>query len=178
MAKSKGNKSVLGYVFAALILVGLILVIVGMFVGQVTMKAESSLAGASESTTFKLFDSDAWGVTEIAGKKVGVSNTFAIIAFIVTLVGALVLCINALLKILGKDVKFLGFIGAALTLVGAILVLVAGLIMASQCTDQAGADLGSIAKVSYSAGAGVWLGFVGGLIAAVAGGLSSLKQFN
>ena len=175
MAK-KGNKSVLGFVFAALILVGLILVIVGLFVGQVT--ATGTLLGKSSSKTIALFDGDAWKVTEVAGEKVGVSNVFAIIAFIVTLIGALALCVNALLKILGKDVKFLGFIGAALTFVGAILILVAGLVMAGQCADYLSLDLGNLGSVSYSAGAGVWLGFIGGLIAAVAGCLSSLKKFN
>lgn len=176
MAK-KGSKStgLLGYIFAALILVGFILVIVGMFVGQVTMTASSKLAGGAESKTYMLFDGDAWGVTEVAGKEIGVSNTFGIISFIVALIGALVLVCDAVLNVfLGKNFKIVRFVGIVLTFVGAILVLVAGLVMANQCGEHLSVDLGNLAQVDYSAGAGVWLGFIGGLVAAIASGLSTV----
>ncbi|MBD5132573.1 MAG: hypothetical protein HDT28_08330 [Clostridiales bacterium] len=173
MGKKGNSKSVLGFVFAALILVGLVLVIVGMFVGQVAVTTSSKLAGTSETKMLNLFDGDVWGVEEVLGKKVGVSNVFGIISFIVAVVGAVILAIDCVLNVfLGKNVKIIRFVGIAVTFVGAVLVLVAGLVMASQCGEYLSLDWGSLAEIKYTAGVGVWLGFIGGLVAAVAGGLS------
>lgn len=178
MAKKKSG-NVLGFVLLAVILVALVLVVVGMFVGQVVMTTSSKLIGQSESTIFKLFDGNTWKVTEVGDKKVGVSNVFAIISFIITLVGLVVLLLDGIIHyVLGKDLKIIRFIGVAATFVGAVLILVAGLVMASQCKDGLGVDLGNIAQNTFSAGAGVWLGFVGGLLGAVGGGLGLLKKFN
>ncbi len=177
MAKAKKH-SILSYVLAGLVIVALVLVIVGMFVGQVVGKASSNVAGSSSTTTYKLFDADTWEVKEINGEKVGVSNVFAIISFIVTLVGLALLVVDCVLRLfVGKDCKFCRIIGAALTLVGAILILVAGLVMANQCKENLGVDLGNLVKNTYSAGAGVWLGFIGGLVGAVAGALPISKKF-
>lgn len=176
MAKKKLN--VLGIVLVAVVLVALVLVIVGMFVGQVVGTVSSNLAGASESETVKLFDENAWKVTEVGGEKIGVSNVFGIISFIVTIVGLVVLLADGVMHyILGKDIKLVRLVGVAVTFVGAILILVAGLTMASGCEDLAGADLGDLVKTTFSAGPGVWLGFIGGLIGAIGGGLGLLKKF-
>lgn len=177
MAKKKSG-NVMGFVLLAIILVALVLVVVGMFVGQVVMTTSSKLIGQSESTVFKLFDGDVWKVTEIGDKKVGVSNVFGIISFIVTLAGLVVLLLDGIVHyVLGKDLKLIRFIGVAAAVVGAILVLTAGLVMAGQCSEGLGMDLGDLAQNTFTAGAGVWLGFIGGLVGAVGGGLGLLKKF-
>ena len=100
------------------------------------------------------------------------SRTFTLISFIVLLIGAVVLVIDAILRVfMGKDLKIVRIIGVALAFVGAILVLVAGLVLAGDFKDFAKLDI-------YSAGVGIWLGFIGGLVAAVGGGLPLLKAFN
>lgn len=176
-SKSKSNKLV-GCILAALVLVGLVLVVVGMFVGQLTTTAP--IVG---STTANLFD-EGWGVQTVLGKEVGVSNTFAVIAFIVTLVGAVVLLLDAVLRLgLKKDLKLVRLVGAAVTLVGAVLILVSGLVMVSdswsnmEILGTGTKDVLEKAGYSISCGIGVWLGFIGGLVAAVAGALPLLKAF-
>lgn len=166
MAKKQLNA--IGIVFAAAVLVGFILVIVGMCTGVVTAMDEST----------SLFD-EGWGQPGMP------SNAFAIVAFIVAIIGCVVLLANAVLKMLGKEVKFLGFIGGAVTVVGGILILVAGLVLASDLSDiiNVASNIGSSMdveepKIDVSAGVGVWLGFIGGLVAGAAGILSSLKMFN
>ncbi len=175
------QKQIVNYVFMCVVLVAIVLVVVGMFVGQIVAKYEGALSGKS-SEAIKLFDGDAWGVEEVGGKNVGVSNVFAIISFIVTLVGLAVLVVDGVLhNCLKKDIRIIRIVGAALALVGAVLVLVAGLVMANQCNDGSfNLSLGgvSLSKASFSAGAGVWLGFIGGLVGAVAGALPLLKQFD
>ena len=178
MAKKKSG-NVMGFVLLTIILVALVLVVVGMFVGQVVMTTSSKLVGQSESTILKLFDGDTWKVTELGDKKIGVSNVFGIISFIVTLAGLVVLLLDGIVHyVLGKDLKIIRFIGVAVTIVGAVLILVAGLVMAGQCKDGLGLDLGDLAQNTFSAGAGVWLGFIGGLIGGVGGGLALFKKFN
>ena len=178
MAKKSKSNNLFGYIFAALVLVGLVLAVVGMFVGQIT--TTNPVTG---STTVNLFD-ESWGVTTIAGKDVGVSNTFAIIAFIVTLVGAVVLLLDAVLRLfLKKDLKIVRIVGAAVTLVGAVLILVSGLVMVSdswsnlELTGTGAKDVLEKLGYSISCGAGVWLGFIGGLVATVGGALPLLKAF-
>lgn len=172
-AKSKSN-NLFGYIFAALVLVGLVLVVVGMFVGQV-----STTNPITGTTTANLFD-EGWGVKTIMGAEVGVSNTFAVIAFIITLVGAVVLVLDAVMRLfLKKDLKLVRIVGAAVTLIGAILILVSGLIMVSDSWGQLDGTKEALEKAGFSiaCGAGVWLGFIGGLVAAVAGALPLLKAF-
>lgn len=151
----------LGYVFAGIVLVGLVLVIVGMCIAVVT----ASVMGVSLSYT--LF-ADEWELMSAAG----ISNTFALVAFIVAIVGAVVLAVDAILRVfVKKDIKVLRIVGVALAFVGAVLILVAGLLLAGDMNDKSGADV-------WGAGAGVWLGFIGGLVATVGGALPLLKAFN
>lgn len=163
MAKKKLN--VIGIVFMSLIIVGLVLVIVGMCTGVVSAEGESTT----------LFD-DGWDAPGMP------STAFTIVAFIVAIIGVVILIVNAVLGLLGKDIKVLGFVGGAVAIVGAILVLVAGLVLASDLSDVINAigNLGSsigieVPKASVTAGVGIWLGFIGGLVAGAAGILSALK---
>lgn len=166
MAKKQLN--VIGLVFMCLVTVGLVLAIVGMCTGIVSGEGES----------MGLFH-DVWAQLEKlpqsaidAAEKLGItipSRTFTLIAFIVTLIGAVAVLVNCILGLLGKDIKILGLVAGAVTIVGAILVLVAGLVLAGNFDKYAG-DKGLI-----SAGVGIWLGFIGGLVAGVAGLLSALK---
>lgn len=161
-------KKILGYVFAALVAVALVLVIVGMFVGQLGVK------GGGESETVKLFD-EGWG------KYGAPSNTFAVISYIVTIVGLVVLLADAVLRLFAKkDLKIVRIIGVALAVVGAILVLVSGLLMVNDMWSVFGESKELLKKAGLSiyCAAGVWLAFIGGLVGGVAGGLGLLKQFN
>lgn len=168
MAKKK-KLNILGIVFAALVLVGLVLVIVGMCTGIITATV------LDKSTAIGMFD-DVWDtlakLSETANKlntDVTIpSRTFTLIAFIVTLVGSVVLLAHAALKLVGKDIKLLGLVGGAVTVIGAILILVAGLVLAGQFNTYYKMDV-------YSAGVGIWLGFIGGLVAGACGILSALN---
>ena len=178
MAKKKSG-NVLGFVLLAVILVALVLVVVGMFVGQVGLSYVTGLKGETTTETFKLFGE--WGDRTVGPLTLkGVSNVFAVISFIVTLIGLVLLLIDGIVHyVLDKNMKIIRFIGVAASLVGAILILVSGLVMANQCYGgEDGKKLLETFKVTFSAGAGVWLGFVGGLLGAVGGGLGLLKKFN
>jgi len=173
MGNSKSKNSVLGYVFAGLVVVALVLVIVGMCINVIKMTASGSVGGAGKTSEefIKLFD-DGWAdlkKAEIA------DNTFLIISFIVTIAGAAVLLVDAVLHLfVGKDIKIIRYVGVAVTFVGAVLILVAGLTLASTFTKNAGASLGGSivkAEIKYTASIGVWLGFIGGLVGAIAGAL-------
>lgn len=180
--KSKKTNNIFSFVFAGVIVVGLILAIVGLFVGELGIKFESTFS--NDSSVAKLFD-EGWGENSMP------SNTFAIISFIVTIVGLVVLAISSVLKIMDKDIKIVTYAGIALAVVGGILILASGLSIVNEMKALPEKNLGetlggwlnglaSLAniKVSYSCGAGVWLGFIGGLVGGVAGGLGLLKNFN
>lgn len=170
------QKKALGYVFAGIVLVGLALVIVGMCIGVVSVRS------LLESKSIGLFDDD-WGVETPIGTAPG--NTFAIIAFILAIIGAVVLVADSILRIfVKKDIKVLRIAGAAFTFIGTVLVLIAGLLLASGMEEFTAKGIGATveqmksAGVSVSAGAGVWLGFIGGLVATVGGALPLLKALN
>lgn len=179
MAK-KQKGSLLGIVFLCLVLVGLVLVVVGMFVGQV---AYTHLEGLKETVTenIGLFHED-WGkVIDLVVMKITYpSNTLGVIAFIVAAVGLLVLlCTGVLQTLLKKDGSILNIvriIGVVLTVVGAVLILVSGITMANACYGDAKETLEK-ASISYAPGIGVWLGFVGGLVGGICGTLPLLKPF-
>ena len=180
MAKKKaGSKNLMNYIFFGLVAVGIVLVIVGMFVGQVVFKTYNVINDSYDASVLKLFDE--WGDKTFGPFKVeGVSNVFAVISFIVTLVGLAILLVDGILHcFLGKNFKIVRVVGALVTIVGAILILVAGLVMANQCygTEEIKEGMQKV-KMSFSAGTGVWLGFVGGLVGGVCGGLPLLKAFN
>ena len=162
--------NVIGLVFMGLVAVGLILAIVGMCTGIVSNSATETSVGlfAKEWAELEKLPQAAIDAAEKLGITIP-SRTFTLIAFIVTLVGAVALIVNGILGLLGKDIKILGLVAGAVTVVGAILILVAGLVLAGNFDKYAG-DKGVI-----SAGIGIWLGFIGGLIAGVAGLLSALK---
>ena len=58
----KKKKSVMGYVLMGVVFVALVLVVVGMFVGQVI--ATGKILSESSSESIKLFD-DSWGIKEV-----------------------------------------------------------------------------------------------------------------
>lgn len=157
------KKKTLGIVFLAVVAVGLVLAIIALFTGVVT----AEMMGQSESVG--LFDEGWETVSEIA------SPTFATIAVIVTIVGGVVALVGLILKMIGKGIAILNLAGGAVMLIGGILVLVAGLMLAGDMNEPFEALGGA---TPYSAGMGVWLGFIGGLLGGVAGVMSGLKQFN
>ncbi|MDE5562281.1 MAG: hypothetical protein K2J01_01890 [Clostridiales bacterium] len=164
--------NVVGIVFFALIIVGLILAVVGMCVPIITMTPP---IGESESVGLSHEIWDTLAKLKEAADKLNQdatipTKTFTVIAFVVTLVGAGILAVNGILGLLGKDIKILGLVGGAVAIVGGILVLVAGLVLAGQFNDY-----GKAAGLKYSAGIGIWLGAIGGILAGAAGLLGALK---
>ena len=159
--------NIIGIVFAALILVGLVLSIVGM--------CTPILSNGDLDVSIGLFDKE-WAELEKmsdAAAKAGISlpsRTFTLISFIVLLIGAVVALVAALLDMLGKGNKFIGLCGGAVAILGGILVLIAGLVLASDFTDYT-----KLLNQSISAGAGIWLGLIGGLMAGVPAILGALK---
>ncbi|MCH5153638.1 MAG: hypothetical protein J1F71_00355 [Clostridiales bacterium] len=163
MAKKKLN--VIGIVFAALILVGLVLAIVGM--------CTPILSNGDLKVSVGLFDEE-WSKLEKLSESMPnlnvPSRTFTIIAFVVLLIGAVVAVLSAVLDMIGKGNKFIGLGGGAVAVLGGILVLIAGLVLASDFTEYS-----KIVDQTISAGAGIWLGFIGGLLAGVPAILGALK---
>ena len=172
----------LGIVFFALVVVGLVLAVVGMCTPILTM----SFLGESESVglSHEMWDmlSQVKELVDKANMDITIpTKTFTVIAFVVTLVGAGILVVNAILGLLGKDIKILGLVGGAIAIIGGILVLVAGLVLAGQFGSylEDAAKLGGSAGIptgaKFSAGIGIWLGTIGGILAGVAGVLGALK---
>ncbi len=177
MAKKKSG-NVMGFVLLAIILVALVLVVIGMFVGQVRLSYVANLKGETATESFKLFGE--WGDRSVGPLTLkGVSNVFAIVSFIIALAGLILLLVDGIVHyVLGKNLKLIRFMGVAAALIGGILILVSGLVMAEQCYGgEDGKKLLEAFKVTFTAGAGVWLGFIGGLVGAVGGGLGLLKKF-
>ncbi|MDE5592527.1 MAG: hypothetical protein K2I75_01185 [Clostridiales bacterium] len=172
----------LGIVFFSLVVAGLVLAVIGMCTPILTM----SYLGQTESVgmSHEMWDALATIKEAINTLNLDVTvptKTFTVIAFVVTLVGAGILVVNAILGLLGKDIKILGLVGGAVAIVGGILVLVAGLVLAGQFASylEDAAKLGGGAGIptgaEFSAGIGIWIGAIGGILAGVAGLLGALK---
>lgn len=173
-------------IIGGLIGFGLGLVLVSMFLGVAVCK--TSYAG---NFTIGLFDEDY--------DTFNISNTFAILSFIITAVGAIILGIDASLRNkTGKDLKIMRIFGIAITAVGSVLILVSCIMLANDledlfvgvALDAAKSEMGSQAGVtdemlismikqliSVKIGVGVYLGFIGGLCATIGGVLLLLKPF-
>ncbi|MCH5163075.1 MAG: hypothetical protein J1G38_06255 [Clostridiales bacterium] len=163
------TKKLCGFIFAGVVLVGLVLAIVGMFIGEVTMTAGASVGGQSinTSTTVNLFE-EGWG--EMGAP----SNVFAVISFIVLVVGLAAALVDAILRLfVKKNIKLLTLCAAIVSLVGAVLVLVSGIVLAGQFPDVNVPGM----TVSYSIGIGGILAFIGGLLGGVCALLPAVGPF-
>ena len=159
------TKKLCGFIFFGVVILGLVLAIVGMFTGEITMTAEAMGISASESV--KLF-AEGWG--EMGAP----SNIFAVISFIVLVVGLVIALVDAILRLfVKKNIKILTIIAAVVALVGAVLVLVSGIVLAGQFPDI---DAG-MTKISYSIGTGAILAFVGGILGGVCALLPAVGPF-
>ncbi len=184
MGKKKTG-SLIAYILMGIVVIGLILAIVGMFVGQVVYKHEEikNLTSTQTVTEYIALFSSYWGTQQKGSGFISVSyenpsNALGIVGFIVTLVGLATLVVDCVLRIfVKKDLKIVRVIGAALSVVGAILVLVSGLVMADACYGDKKADWNEI-KHFWEIGPGAILGFAGGLVGGVAGALPLFKKFN
>lgn len=181
MGKStkRGGTGFIGYTLLALIAIGLILVIIGMCTGVLTATGEAF--GMTTVKHITLFGEE-WETFA----KVDIGNTFLLVSFIVAIVGLLVLVTDAILRLfVKKDIKIIRILGVLVTLVGAILVIAAGETIVGDCNDIGGAAgnklevLAGLFGISYQYGtdAGVWFGFIGGLLGAVGGTLPLFKAF-
>lgn len=183
--KSKSTNKILGFVFLVLLVAALVLVIVGMCVDviKVTTISKTILGDPIEKVnSYKLFG-DEWENFN----KVDITNTFLLISFIIAMVGLVALVIDCILRVfLNKNFRIFRALGAFITLVGSVLILVAGLVLAGDFNSLGGEggealkDFISIfgTESSWSAATGVWLGFVGGLVGAIAGGAQLAKALN
>lgn len=160
----------LGIVFMALAAVGLLLAIIGMCTGIVSDESESIGLFHETWKTLESIPQASLDAMAKAGYTVP-SRTFTLLAFVVTLIGAVVVLVHGILAMTGKNIKVLGIIGGAVTIVGGVLILVAGLVLAGQFNKFG--ELSGGYKVS--AGIGIWLGAIGGVLAGVMGLLNALK---
>lgn len=170
------QKKILQWVFTGIMDVGLILIIVGMFLGL-----------ASSDTlkmTYQLTSDKEWKLTEMMIKMTdgefsasSFSSTFSVISFVIAIVGTALLILNSVLKnALHKKVKLLGGFSLVVTIAGSACIIAAGLALANNLNKLF--NYGSTTTISYfSAGTGIYLGLVGGILAAVAGIVSGLKAF-
>ncbi len=184
--KSKSTNKILGFVFLVLIVAALVLVIVGMCVDvlKVTTTVKNILGGGE---TEKVVSYNLFGEHWDSFNKLDISNTFLLISFIIAMVGCVALIVDCILRVfLKKNFKIFRALGAFITLVGAVLILVAGLVLAGNFNDLGGESGDAIkdfisnfgAESNWSAATGVWLGFVGGLVGAIAGGAQLAKALN
>lgn len=171
------QKKILQWVFTGIMGVGLVLIIVGMFLGFVhsdTLKI-----------TYKLTSDNEWKMTEAMVKLTdgefsasSFSSTFCVISFVVAIVGTAWLIVNSVLKnVLHKSIKRLWIVAGTLAFAGALLIIFAGIALANNLDKLY--NYGSTVEVSFfSPGAGIYLGLVGGILATVAAIVSGLKAFN
>mgnify|MGYP001033621932 CR=1 FL=1 len=179
-------KKPLFYAVTFIIGMGLGLAIVGLFIGVVS--CQTQIPGIP-SGMVGLFDEDF--------DTFGINNMFTIVSFIITIIGVLILCIEVSVRIkIRKYIMPLHIAGIAVTVVGAVLVLVSGIMLAGDVEDaivkialaelHADGNIGvddataiAIIKsmISIKAGAGIYLGFIGGLISAIGSAALFIKQF-
>lgn len=146
---------------------GLGLALVSMFLGVAV--CNSPVTG---NQSIGLFDEDY--------STFGINNTFAILSFIITAVGAIILGIDASLRNkAGKDLRIMRIVGIVITAVGSVLILVSGIILAKDLKDffVSIAHISLKDYISVNIGVGVYLGFIGGLCATIGGVLLLLKPF-
>lgn len=182
-------------IIGGLIGFGLGLALVSMFLGVVVCKSSVPLEIDGKTRllndSLSLFDKDY--------ATLGINNTFAILSFIITAVGAIILGIDASLRNkAGKDLRIMRIVGIVITAVGSVLILVSGILLANDiedffvgiALDAAKSEMGSQAGVtdemliiaikqiiSVKIYVGVYLGFIGGLCATIGGVLLLLKPF-
>ncbi|MDE5593661.1 MAG: hypothetical protein K2I75_07000 [Clostridiales bacterium] len=183
------QKKILQWVFIGIMGVGFILIIVGMFLGLVQSE--------QLKLTYKLVGDEKWALhsemVTAASSVPGASNTFSefdvsstliVISFVVAIVGAALFIVYAVLKnVLQKNVKKLGIVAGVLTVAGAALIVVGGFALADNLNKLYWYVLDpehitwNNDPSFFSIGTGIYLGLVGGIIAAVAGIVSALKPF-
>lgn len=184
------QKKILQWVFTGIMGVGLILIIVGMFLGLVHSD--------QLNLTYKLVGDKKWDLHAdmIADINNNVnpdykvwfdssytySSTFTVISFVIAIVGTVMIILNSVLKIaLHKNIKALGILAVILTLIGAIMIIVSGLALANNLGKlywcYFDRECKGIEPNYFSAAAGIYVGLVGGILATVAGIASQLKAF-
>ncbi|MDE6200258.1 MAG: hypothetical protein K2M47_00040 [Clostridiales bacterium] len=185
------QKKILQWVLTGIMGVGLVLIIVGMFLG---------LAHSEQlKLTYKLVGDEKWKLHELMTNEIikqapdtknmfdseySYSSTFTVISFAIAIVGTVMLILNSVLKnVLHKNIKVLGVSAVLLTVIGAVMIMVAGYGLASNLGKLYWYYADPEKKVLttdpqyFSAGAGIYLGLVGGILPAVAAVVSGIKAF-
>lgn len=169
MAKKKAKLNVFGLVMLLVILVSLIMTIVGICIAWTATTVESSLAGASKTSTSTLAElleanANAKELGAEGNAKLEASAAFAIITVVLA---GLTLISYALKSVLNlKIVKLLTLILSLALVVCAVITLITTFTFAGSAGS---ADLGAIVKGSTAPGAGAWLLAVFGIVGGAAG---------
>lgn len=163
MANEKGKVNILGIVLLAVSLVGLVLAIVGVCTPWVKGVASSSLAGASESSSIKLFDIEKEEI-EILGSAgaVGASKAFAILT-IVAAAASLVLYALKTFGVLKLNKWILVGVGIATVVLGIVAIICGGSLVGIYQSKTGGDSI--FGSLKFSVAVGAILSFLGGLVA-------------
>lgn len=163
------KKKIAGYVFLGIFAVALVLVIVGMCIG--------GLADTGENGTGKLNYTLFSDELKTAAKLLNTSTTLAVVGYVVAIIGVCVLAAYIVLKLfLNKNIRILGILAAVVALAGGILVMVGGIVLATKFNTMGGLSSGKNALI-WDPNAGIWLGGIAGIVAAIAGFVSASKKF-
>lgn len=165
----ENQKKIAGYVFLGVFAVMLILVIVGMCIGGLSDTGENGTG----KLNYSLFSDELKKAAEL----LKTSTTLAVVGYIVAIIGVCALVAYVVLKLfLNKNIRILGILGAIVALAGGILVMVGGIVLATNF-NTGGLSSGKNALV-WDPNAGIWLGGIAGIVAAIAGFVSSSKKFS
>lgn len=163
------KKKIVGYVFLGILAVTLILVIVGMCIGGLSDTGENG-TGKIDATLF----SDELKLMTEAFKT---SPTLAILGYVAAIIGICALAAYVALKLfLNKNIRIMGILGGLVALAGGVLIMVGGVIMAFKLNTLGGQH--GVNVLVWDPNIGIWLGGIAGIVAAIAGFVSSSKKFN
>lgn len=162
MAKKKLD--VVGIACATIALLGIVFAVIGVFAALVTAGKQS----ISLSDEFW----DTLGKAQNLFGKVDVdidapSRAFTIVAYIITFIGAVAVMADIVIRLVrGKSIKYVGLIAGAITIIGGALILISGIVLQNRFNEYIPGD-------NFKIDLGIYMGFIGGLIAGAAGLVSS-----
>lgn len=163
------QKKVAGYVFFGIFAVTLVLVIIGMCIGGLSDTGKNGTG----KLNYSLFSDELKAAAEVFKA----SNTLAVIGYVVAIVGVCALVGYVVLKLfLNKNIRILGILAALVSLAGGILIMVGGIVLAYKFNTLGGMSNTNI--LMWDPNAGIWLGGIAGIVAAIVGFVSSSKRFN
>lgn len=160
--KKKAGMTMLAWIMLAVMAVGMILSIVGIFTDWITTKGEAVIVSTESSSTLQdLYDEQADRREldeDYSIKYFDITYTFAWITLIATAAAFALFLIGGLLKM--KLLKTIGMIAGILAVVAGILSAVFTALMGKEMSG----DLFGIASATTSLAVGCYLTMIGGIV--------------